>query len=59
MEDKIGLINIKNFQDLGYDHLFVTPNRQILKEIDKENFIEKGIPMHAFMITVQTAILMC
>ena len=42
MEDRIGLINIKNFQDLGYDHLFVTPNRQILKEIDKENFIEKG-----------------
>ena len=59
MEDKIGLKNIKNFQDLGYDHLFVTPNRQILKEIDKENFIEKGIPMHAFMITVQTAILRC
>jgi N-acetyl sugar amidotransferase len=57
MEDPIGLQNIKNFQDLGYDHLFITPNRLVEREIDKENFINKGIPMHAFMIAVQTAIM--
>jgi len=27
------------------------------REVDKENFINKGIPMHAFMIAVQTAIM--
>lgn len=57
MEDPIGLQNIKNFQDRGYDHLFITPNRLVEREIDKENFINKGIPMHAFMIAVQTAIM--
>ena len=57
MEDPIGLQNIKNFQDRGYDHLFITPNRLLEREIDKDNFINKGIPMHAFMIAVQTAIM--
>ena len=57
MEDPIGLQNIKNFTELGYDHLFITPNRVVEKQIDKENFVNKGIPMHAFMIAVQTAIM--
>lgn len=57
IEDPIGLQNIKNFQDRGYDHLFITPNRLLEREIDKDNFINKGIPMHAFMIAVQTAIM--
>ena len=57
LEDPIGLQNIKNFQDRGFDHLFITPNRLVERLIDKENFIEKGIPMHAFMIAVQTAIM--
>jgi hypothetical protein len=57
MEDPIGLQNIKNFTELGYDHLFITPNRVVEKQIDKENFVNRGIPMHAFMIAVQTAIM--
>lgn len=56
MEDPIGIVNIKNFLDRGFDHVLVTPNRQVERAIDKENFIHKGIPMHAFMITVQTVI---
>lgn len=56
LEEQIGIQNIYNFMDRGYDHVFITPNRIIEREIDKENFIEKGIPMHAFMILVQTAI---
>ena len=57
MEDPIGLQNIKNFTEKGYDHIFITPNRKLEREIDKDNFINKGIPMHAFMISVQTAIM--
>ena len=56
LEEEIGIKNIYNFMDRGYDHIFITPNRLIEREIDKENFIEKGIPMHAFMILVQTAV---
>ena len=57
MEDPVGLQCIKNFQDRGYDHLFITANRLVEREIDKENFVNKGIPMHAFMILVQTAVM--
>jgi len=57
LEDPVGIQNITNFLDRGYDHLFITPNRLVGREIDKENFINRGIPMHAFMIAVQTAIM--
>lgn len=57
MEDPIALESIRNFTDLGYDHLFITPNRQLERKIDKDNLINRGIPMHAFMIVVQTAIM--
>lgn len=57
MEDPIGVQNIKNFLELGYDHVMITPNRQIERAIDKDYFINKGIPMHAFMTLVQTTIM--
>ena len=56
LEEEIGIQNIQNFIQKGYEHLMITPNREIDKLIDKENFITRGIPMHAFMISVQTAI---
>lgn len=59
MEDPIGEQNIKNFLDRGFDHIMITPNRKIGAYIDKENFINKGIPMHAHMIAVQTVLFRC
>lgn len=59
MENPVGIRNIQNFLDRGYDHIMITPNRRIEREIDKENFINKGIPMHAFMMVVQAAVMKC
>lgn len=59
MEDPIGQQNIKNFLERGFDHVLITPNRRVERAIDKENFVNKGIPMHAFMIAVQAAIFRC
>lgn len=59
MEDQIGIKNIKNFLERGYDHVMITPNQKVSRAIDKDNFVEKGIPMHAFMISVQAAIFRC
>jgi N-acetyl sugar amidotransferase len=56
MEDPIGVQNIQNFLDRGFDHIMITPNRRVERQIDKENFINKGIPMHAFMIAVQAGV---
>ena len=57
MEDPIGVQNILNFLEKGYQHIMITPNKLIERAIDKDNFINKGIPMHAFMIAVQAAIM--
>ncbi len=59
LEDSLGEQNIKNFLERGFDHIMVTPNQKVGKYIDKENFINKGIPMHAHMIAVQTVIFRC
>ena len=59
MEDPLGEQNIKNFLDRGFDHIMITPNRKVGAYIDKENFINKGIPMHAHMIAVQTVLFRC
>lgn len=59
MEDPIGEQNIKNFLDRGFDHIMVTPNRTVGAYIDKDNFINRGIPMHAHMIAVQTVLFRC
>ena len=57
MEDPVGEQNIKNFIAKGYSHMFVSPDPLVERVLDKHEFINKGIPMHAFMIAVQTAIL--
>lgn len=59
LEDPVGVRNIQNFLDCGYDHIMITPNRTVERSIDKENLINKGIPMHAFMIAVQAAVMRC
>ena len=59
MEDPIGYQNIRNFVDRGFDHIMITPNRLVERAIDKDNFVNKGIPMHAWMIAVQTVIFKC
>jgi len=56
MEDAIGIQNIRNFLDRGFDHVMISPNKTVERAIDRDNFVNKGIPMHAFMIAVQTAI---
>lgn len=59
LEDPVGVRNIQNFLDRGFDHVMITPNRRVERAIDRENFINKGIPMHAFMIAVQAAVMRC
>lgn len=59
LEESIGEQNIKNFLELGFNHIMITPSRTVSKYIDKQEFINKGIPMHAHMMAVQTVIFKC
>ena len=59
MENPIGVQNITNFLDRGFDHIMITPNRKVSSYIDKQEFINRGIPMHAHMMAVQTVLFRC
>ena len=51
LEEEIGIQNIQNFIQKGYEHLMITPNREIDKLIDKDNFINRGIQcMHLWLV---------
>lgn len=59
MADDIGKINLNNFIEHGFNHIHITPDRVISKEIDKQSLITHGRPMQAWMISVQAAIFRC
>ena len=43
LEEEIGIQNIQNFIQRGYEHLMITPNREIDRLIDKDNFINEEV----------------
>ena len=57
LEEAVGVENIQAFLDRGFDHIMITPNRDVERIIDRDNFENKGIPMHAFMMAVQAAVM--
>ena len=59
LEDPVGEQNIKNFLDRGFDHIMITPNREVGRFIEKDAFINEGRPMHSHMIAVQTVLFRC
>ena len=54
---KIGDENLKNFINSGFDHIHINPNVNIMKEINKLGFIEKGFPYYGWLIAVQSAVI--
>ncbi len=56
LEIDVGVRNLQNFINCGYDHIHITPNPQVARKIAKEAFISQGQPLHAWIISVQTAI---
>jgi len=59
LENEVGIQNLNNFIDHGYNHLMVTPDPLVGRAIAKESLITKGQPLHAWMISVQVAIFKC
>ena len=57
LELELGNKNLKNFIESGFDHLHISPNREVLRQIDKAGFIHKGFPYYGWLIAIHTAIL--
>jgi len=57
LELNLGESNLKSFINSGFDHIHVTPNSDVMRELNKFGFIEKGFPYYGWLISVQTAVL--
>lgn len=55
----LGVQNLETFIEHGYDHVHITPNYDVGREIAKTSFIERGQPLMAWIMSVQTAIFKC
>jgi N-acetyl sugar amidotransferase len=56
LELDVGRQNLINFINAGYDHIHVTPDPNISREIDKLGFVEAGRPLLGWQTAVQTSI---
>ncbi len=57
LEMELGKKNLNNFVDSGYDHIHITPNQEIMRQLNKFGFIEKGFPYYGFLVAIHTAVL--
>jgi N-acetyl sugar amidotransferase len=57
LEMELGDTNLKTFINSGFDHIHITPNADIMQELNKYGFIEKGFPYYGWLIAVHTAVL--
>ena len=52
----VGVQNLKNFIEVGFDCVMINPNPLVAKEISKKALIEHGQPLLSWIINVQVAI---
>jgi len=57
LEMELGDSNLKSFIESGFDHMHITPNADVMKDLNKYGFIEKGFPYYGWLISIHTAVL--
>ncbi len=57
LETDIGNKNLKNFINSGYDHIHITPNKKVMRELNKFGFKFKGFPYYGWLIAIHTTVL--
>jgi len=55
----VGNKNLENYINTGFDHIRITPNPKVGGYIARQSMIEKGQPMMAWIMSVQTVIFKC
>jgi N-acetyl sugar amidotransferase len=52
----IGDQNLKNFINAGFNHLHINADVNMMQELNKLGFIEKGFPYYGWLIAIQSAV---
>ena len=54
---ELGDKNLSNFVLSGFDHLHISPNATVMRELNRLGFIEKGFPYYGWLIAIMTAVI--
>ena len=57
LSKKIGLMNLHNFVESGFEHITVAPSNSGMKKINKTGFEVMGFPYYGWLIAIKTAVL--
>ena len=54
---EIGNQNLENFINSGFDHVRITPNPKVLRQLNKNGMVHMGFPYYGWLIAIQSAVL--
>lgn len=57
LELELGRKNLLNFINSGYQHLHISPDPDVMRELNKFGFINKGFPYYGWLIAILTAVI--
>lgn len=57
LEIQLGSDNLKNFINSGFDHIHISPNQRVMRDLNKYGFRYKGFPYYGWLISILTAVL--
>jgi len=56
LELELGKKNLLNFINSGYQHIHLSPDSEVMRELNKYGFINKGFPYYGWLIAILTAV---
>jgi N-acetyl sugar amidotransferase len=57
LERELGEENLRRFVNAGYDNVAVTPNPEVMREINRVGFVEMGFPYYGWLIAIFSTVI--
>ena len=54
---ELGDKNLKSFIESGYNHIQINPDAEVMRQLNRAGFIEKGFPYYGWLIAIQAGVL--
>ncbi len=57
LELDLGNRNLRNFINSGFDHIHVSPNQKVMRDLNEIGLRDKGFPYYGWLISIFTSVL--
>ena len=57
LELDLGNRNLRNFINSGFDHIHISPNQKVMRDLNKIGLKDKGFPYYGWLISIFTSVL--